>query len=286
MRKPLVPVLPDTWDADFEASGQRWGVSWKLAKIIASRESAFKEAIQPYKGDVLLASAIGFMQTLYDTVMAYNKATGSALTHPTFKALKTQPKTLPEDKPNHSALAETASVADPAASIDVGTWLLSTIVKRLTANGFPPIWSDPKYVSVLLLSYGGGSELVPKIVGAMLKSGVSRENITLANVVDCASHAYPNRVEYNTGGGYLSDPQLAAHIAREINDYQALGGLGDEPERDYASSSMMRPTVSRTVPRADYPQDSPGANDDDEHTNWGGWAAAAAVAAVVAMAFA
>ena len=281
-----VPVLPDTWDADFETSGQRWGVSWKLLKIIASRESAFKEAIQPYKGDVLLASAIGFMQTLYDTVMAYNKATGAALTHPTFKALKAEPKTLPPAKPNHSALAETASVAGPAASIDVGAWLLSTIVKRLMANGLPPVWSDPKYVSVLLLSYGGGSELVPKIVGAMLKSGIARENITLANVIDCASHTYPNRVEYNTGGGYLSDPQLALHIAREINDYQAIGGLGDTTERDYVSAPMMRPSV---LPRADYPQDNQVAtNDEDEeqHTTWGGWAAAAAIAAALAMAFA
>jgi hypothetical protein len=245
----------DGFDEYFQSSGKRWDVPWELLRVIAYHESGITTFAHAVDSDgEPVSSALGVMQTIKATVDTYNKANGTTLHHPTLKQLKA------------GYDWRTASVCEePEKSIDVGAWLLHTIVGLYAKNGIKIDWHWPSDVGLVLLAYGGGSELVPKIVGKMAQK-MPREDLTVANVIAVASKAYPDEPGYNNGHGFLSDPALAKHIRRELLDCAKLG-MFTSPVHD--SDVMPDPKLV--------------AANDEESSGESGFGLGAAIAAILTL---
>lgn len=178
-------------DLTFDACRRR-GISFNATMAIFKNESGMNPAAQS-RG----SSATGLGQILSGTRELYNEREGKAA---------------------GLAVAKQSDLLDAATNIRVSTWLIRTIAD-LYASTCPDAkwhhnWSNRDYVECVSLGYTAGWSDMEGVAGIIRRMTIEQRKArpTADEVIKAAGEFYPLKAIYNTGGGYMSDPKLSAHV--------------------------------------------------------------------------
>jgi len=219
-------TIPPTFDEIFGRVAA--GVPVALLKSNSWHESAYDPKAMPKnKSGKVISSARGLGQVMAATLKTFNA----------------------QNRANYSE----DDLFDPEKNAIVQAWLFNWIATQLNKeSGWPIDWDDPRFVAAVLLGYGAGATLVPKLAGRMHKEGVAYTALTTAALRKRGGELYPSSAIYvdpkladaNGKGPWASSQEIADNVAMKMRDYLALRGV---PPAAAAAAAMNVATPSAVV---------------------------------------